>query len=69
MEIKDELALNDMTWAESDKIEYNTIGTFQTSDSNKPATVTNLGIIFFDGQVMHIPYRNNIHVMHLIIKL
>ena len=23
----------------------------------KPATVTRLDIIFFDGQVMHIPYR------------
>ena len=33
MEIKDELVLNDITWSASDKIKYNTIGAFQTSDS------------------------------------
>ena len=36
MKIKDELVLHGMTWAESDDIEYNTIGVFQTSDSNTP---------------------------------
>ena len=36
METKDELVLNGMTWASADKIEYNAIGAFQTSDSNKP---------------------------------
>ena len=36
MNIKDELVLHGMTWAASDKIEYNTIGSFQTSDSNMP---------------------------------
>ena len=35
----------------------------------KPATVTRLDIIFFDGQVMHIPYRENIHIMHSILRL
>ena len=36
MEIKDDLFLNGMTWEELDDIEYNTIGAFQTSDSNTP---------------------------------
>ena len=36
MDIKDELVLNGMTWAAADDIEYNTIGEFQTSNSNTP---------------------------------
>ena len=36
MEIKDELILNGMTWSEADNIEYNTIGAFQTTNSNTP---------------------------------
>ena len=32
--IKDELVLQDMTQAAADKIEYNTMGEFQTSDCN-----------------------------------
>ena len=36
MDIKNELVLNDMTWEAADKIEYNTIGEFQTSDINMP---------------------------------
>ena len=36
MEIKEELALNGMTWAAADNIEYNTIGPIKTSDSNTP---------------------------------
>ena len=36
MEIKDELVLNGKTWSASDNIEYNTIGAFQTSNSNTP---------------------------------
>ena len=36
MEIKYGLVLHGMTWAAADKIEYNTIGAFQTSDSNTP---------------------------------
>ena len=36
MEIKDNLVLNGMTQASADKIEYNTISSFQTSDSNTP---------------------------------
>ena len=35
----------------------------------KPATVTHLGIILFNWHVMYIPYRNNIYVMHLILRL
>ena len=34
MKIKDELVLQGMTQAEADKIEYNTMGAFQTSDKN-----------------------------------
>ena len=36
MEIKDELVLNGMALVVADEIEYNTIGAFQTSDSNTP---------------------------------
>ena len=36
MDIKDELVLNGMTWEAADEIEYNTIGEFQTRDSNTP---------------------------------
>ena len=36
MEVKDKLVLNGITWAASDEIEYNTIGSFQTSESNTP---------------------------------
>ena len=36
MDIKYKLVLNGMTWAAADGIEYNTIGEFQTSDSNTP---------------------------------
>ena len=36
IEIKDKLVSHSMTWASADKIEYNTIGLFQTSDSNTP---------------------------------
>ena len=61
--IKDELILHGMNRAAEDKIEYNTIGTFQTT------TVTRLYIILFNGQVMHIPYRKNIHFMHSILQL
>ena len=43
-----------MTWSAAYDIEYNTSGSFQTSDINTP------GYYFFDGLVMHIPYRNNI---------
>ena len=36
MEIKYELVLNGMTWSAAEEIEYNTIGTFKTSNSNTP---------------------------------
>ena len=36
MGIKDKPFLNAMNWELEDEIEYNTIGSFQTSDSNTP---------------------------------
>ena len=33
---KDELVLQDKTWVETDHIEYNNSGVFQTSNSNMP---------------------------------
>ena len=36
MEIKDDIFLNGMTWSAAVGIEHNTIGSFQTSDSNTP---------------------------------
>ena len=36
MEIKCKLFLHGMTWAEAYDIEYNTIGSFKTSDSDTP---------------------------------
>ena len=36
MKIKDELVFHGMTRSASDNIEYNTIGAFQTIDSNTP---------------------------------
>ena len=63
MKIKDELVLKGMTQAAADDIEYNTMGEFQT------IAVTHMNIILLNGQVMHIPYRKNINVMHLILQL
>ena len=62
-DIEYEVVLNVMTWASEENIEYNTIGAFQTSDSNT------YWYSIFDGQLMHIPYINNIHVMHSILQL
>ena len=36
IEIKDQLVLNGITWEAAEKIEYNTVGAFQTSNSNTP---------------------------------
>ena len=63
MEIKDKLVLDGMTWAAAENIENNTVGAFQISNSNTP------GYYIFGGQVMHILYRENIHVMHFIFQL
>ena len=63
MEIKDELVLHGMTWEASDEIEFNTIDVFQTRNINMPVYY----ILY--GQVINIPYRNNINVMHPIIQL
>ena len=61
MEIKDKLALNGMSWEAAYEIEYNTIGSFQTSNSNTPG-------FFFNGNVIHIIYRKYIDIMHLILQ-
>ena len=47
MEIKDKLVLSGMNWEAADEIEYNAIGTFQTSDSN----TTGYGIFWWKGNV------------------
>ena len=52
MKIRDELVLQGMTQAAADEIEYNNMGDF------KLATVTHMGIILLNGQVMHIPTGN-----------
>ena len=36
MDIKYDLVMNGTTWAAVEEIEYNTIGAFQTQDSNTP---------------------------------
>ena len=63
MKIKDKLVLKGMNQAAADEIEYNTMGAF------KLATVTHMNIILLNGQVIHIPCRKNINVMHLILQL
>ena len=63
MEIKNELVLNGMTWAAADDIEYNTIGEFQTSDSNTPTYY----ILRWTGNVYTL--QENIHVIHLVLQL
>ena len=61
MEIKDKLVLNSMILEASD--EAIPLVHF------KPASVTRLYIILFNGQVICIRYRNNIHFIHLILQL
>ena len=61
MEIKDELVLHGMTWAEADYIEYNTIGEFQNNGSNIPGYY----IVQWIGNAYNI--QENIHAMHLIL--
>ena len=63
MKIKDDLVLHGMTRLASDEIEYIPLVHY------KLATVTHMDIIFLDGQLMNIPYRENIHVMHSILQL
>ena len=63
MKIKYELVLQVTTQVAADKIEYNTMGAFQTSDC------THMDIILLNGQVTHTPYRKNKNVMHLILQL
>ena len=62
MDIKDKLVLRGMTWAASDKIEYNTIGAFQTSNSN----TTRYYIVRWTGNAYNL--EGNINVMHLFLQ-
>ena len=50
IDIKDELFLNCMNWAVAEIFKRIGLANF------KPVNVTYLGNIFFDGQVIHIPY-------------
>ena len=63
MEIKDKFVLHGMTWVETDNIEYNTIGAFQTSDINTPIYY----IVQWKGNAYNLQKR--IHIMHLILQL
>ena len=63
MDIKVELVLNGTTWAAADEIEYNSIGEFQTSDSNTPGYF----IVQCTGNAYNL--QENIHVMNYILQL
>ena len=63
MKIKDELVLQGMTQAAADKIEYNTMGVFQTSDCNTH------GYYIVKLTVNAYNLQKNINVMHLILQL
>ena len=63
MNIKDELVLHGMTESESDEIEYNTMGAFQTSDCNTHG----YSIVKWTGNAYTL--QENINVMHLILQL
>ena len=52
------------TWLGQHQTRLNTI----TLIHFKPATLTSLDIILFDGQLINIHYRNNIHIMLLILQ-
>ena len=58
MDIKDELVLNGMTWASVGGIEYNTIGAFQTSNSN----TTEYYIFQWKGNEYTLQEKNTCHV-------
>ena len=61
--IKDELVLHGMNQAAADKIEYNNMGTFQTSD----CTTHGYYIVKWTGNAYTL--QENINVMHLILQL
>ena len=63
MDIKDELVLHGMTWAAADDIEYNTIGSFQTSNSNTPENY----IFRWKGNAYNL--QEKMHVIHSILQL
>ena len=62
MDIKDELVLHSMTLAVANKIEYNAIGTFQTSNSNTPVYY----IVWWTSNTYTL--QKNIPVMHSILQ-
>ena len=63
MNIKDELVLQGITQAAADKIEYNTMGAFQTSDCNTYGYY----IVKWTGNAYTL--QENINVMYLILQL
>ena len=63
MKIKDELVLQGMTQAAAEDIEYNTMGTFQTSKLNTHGYY----IVKWTGNVYTL--QENRNVMHLILQL
>ena len=58
MEIKEKPVLNGMTWSAADKIKYNTIGAFQTSDSNTPRYY----IVWWTGNAYILQEKYTCHV-------
>ena len=63
MKIKDELALQGMTQAAADEIEYNTMGELKTSNCNTHGYY----IVKWTGNSYTL--QENINVMHLILQL
>ena len=60
MEIKYEIVLNGMTWAAEDEIENNTIGDFQTSDSN----TTGYFIVWWKGNAYALQKQYTCHALN-----
>ena len=61
MKIKGEIVLHGMTWAAADKIEYNTIGEFKTSDSNTPGYY----IVIWKGNAYTLHGKYTCHALNL----
>ena len=61
MEIKDKLALNGMSWEAAYEIEYNTIGSFQTSNSNTPVYY----IVQWTGNAYNLQKQYTFHAFNL----
>ena len=60
MEIKDELVSNDINWAAAENIEYNTIGAFQTSNSNTPGYY----IVWWTGDAYTLQEQYTCHALY-----